>query len=324
MKSKMESKKIIIIGIIIIIITGGIFLTQSVAEENKVVETIQKEATVENQTITTTLTAAGEVKSANEEKLTLNTSYSYLNMCAEENEMVKKGDNLLKYTNGTYLIAPYDCVLLEYSVPTTKESCTESNYLSIASVENLYMDINIGEDQIGKISVGQKVDIVANYDETKTYKGTISKINAIGTHSSGGTTFAAITSIQNDGTLKLGMSATCTVTIEKKENVPCLPIEAIQIENNEKFVNTIKENGDIEKTKIETGISNANYVEIISGVSLEDKVTYETTTVTVISNNTEKSESKNVLSSLFGEQNDSNRNSRENFNRGGLKNDKNK
>lgn len=317
---KIKNKKIIIVGFIIICIVGIIFINHSDAsdEEEKIVENLQKEAIVENQTICTTLTAAGEVKSASEEKLTLNTSYSYLNMCAEENEMIKKGGNLLKYTNGTYLTAPYDCVLLEYSVPTTKETCTESNYVSIASIEELYMDINIGEDQIGKISAGQEVDIIANFDETKSYKGTISKINAIGTHSSGETTFAAIASIQNDGTLKLGMSATCTITIDKKENIPCLPIEAIQIENNKKFVNVVNENGELQKTEIETGISDANYVEIISGVDLDDKVNYETTTVTVISNNEENSESKDIISSLFGNQNNSNRNSKKNFDRGGI------
>lgn len=314
MKKKSKKNKLIIICIVIlIIIVSCMCLTQSNADEDKIVETQSQEATVESRTISLTLTAAGEVQSATEEKLTLNTSYSYLTMCAEENEVVKEGENLLKYTNGTYLTAPYDCVILSYSVPTAKETCTDSNYVSIASVEDLYMDINIGEDQIGKISTGQEVDIVANYDETKTYKGTISKINAIGTHSSGGTTFAAIASIQNDGTLKLGMSATCTITIEKKEDIACLPIEAIQIENNEKYVNLINENGETEKVQVETGIADANYVEILSGVSLGDKVSYETTTVTVSSSSSDETETKNALSSLFDQGGDS----KEGFSGGG-------
>lgn len=170
MKNRIKFPKVIVITIIVFILTVGIFLSQSSAEDNKIIEITKKEATVENRTITTTLTAAGEVKSALEEKLTLNTNYNYLNMCAEKNEMIKKGENLLKYTNGKYLIAPFDCVLLEYSVPKTKETCTESNYVLVASIEELYMDINIGEDQIGKIEVGQEVDIVANYDEQKNIK----------------------------------------------------------------------------------------------------------------------------------------------------------
>ena len=315
---KLKNKKILIIGcIIFVLIIGNIFFKSSGAEEDKIVETITQEATVENRTILSTLTAPGEVQSAVTEKLTLNTSYKYLNMCAEENEMVKEGANLLKYTNGTYLTAPYDCVVLGYSVPTTKETCTESNYVQISSVEDLYMDINIGEDQINKITVSQEVEIVANYNEEKTYKGTISKINAIGTHSSSGTTFAAIASIENDGTLKLGMSEKCTVTVEKNENIPCLPIEAVQIENNGKYVNLIKDNGELEKTKIETGIADANYVQIISGLSLNDKVNYETTTVTVQTVESSE-ESKNIFSSILGGGKNSDRNSQKNFERGGF------
>lgn len=247
------------------------------------------------------------------EKITLNTSYYFLNMCVEEEEFVKEGGNLLKYTNGTYLTAPYDCVVMSYSVPTANSICTSSDYVYIASLEDLYMDINISEEQINKISIGQEVEITANYDESKIYKGTITKINAIGTHSSGATTFAAIASIENDDTLKLGMSATCTVTIEKSENLLCLPIEAILIENNEKFVNKIKEDGTIEKIQIETGKSNANYVEIKSGISLGDTVQYETTTVTNILE--EESSSKNIFSSIMGEENNSSRkeNRRGNF-----------
>ena len=36
-------------------------------------------------------------------------------MCVEEDDTVKKGENILKYTNGTYLVAPYDSVITEMS-----------------------------------------------------------------------------------------------------------------------------------------------------------------------------------------------------------------
>ena len=36
-------------------------------------------------------------------------------MCVEEVDTVKKGENILKYTNGTYLVAPYDSVITEMS-----------------------------------------------------------------------------------------------------------------------------------------------------------------------------------------------------------------
>lgn len=295
---KKQRNIIILLGIVIIL---GIVLCSknSNADTSKIVENKEQIAEVSNQTIITTLTAPGEVQSANKEKLSLNTNYYFLTMCAEKEEYIKKGSNILMYTNGTYITAPYDCVIMEYSVPTAKAICTSNNYITIASVEDLYMDINIGEDKIDKISEGQEVEITVNYDESKTYKASITKINAIGTRSSGGTKFAAIASLENDGNLKLGMSATCTVTIDKKENLSCLPIEAIEIEDNKKYVNLVDENNNTKRIEIETGVSDANYVEIKSGLSLGDKVKYETTTITVTSENNEKNE--NPLSSLFNQ-----------------------
>lgn len=294
----MKGKKKVLIILIVIILIAIIlisFFKKSNSESNiKVTEEI---AEVSTQTIISTLTASGEVEAANVEKLTLNTSYYYLTMCAEKEEFVKKGDNLLKYTNGKYLTAPYDCVIMEYSVPDAKDICTSSNYIYIASTDELYMNISISEEDIKNITTNQEVDIIANYDETKTYKGTITKINDIGTASSGGTSFAAIASIQNDGELKLGMSATCTITLEKDEDVVAVPIEAVQFEDDKRYVNKINSNNEIEKTYIETGKADANYVEVTSGISIGDKIKYEKTTVIETESNT-SSESKSITSLL--------------------------
>ena len=50
----------------------------------------------------------------------------------------------------------------------------------------------------------------------------------------------------------------------------------------------INEDGTTTKTEIETGVADANYVQILSGLNLGDEVEYETTTVTVISSEEEE------------------------------------
>ena len=306
-----KKKLIILLSSLILIIAILVIIFNKKEETNKIVETTEKTAEVTSQSIVTTLTAPGEVRSAQTEKLTLNTSYNFLTMCAETEELIKEGSNLLKYTNGTYITAPYDCVITSYSVPEVNSSCTASNYIEISSVEDLYMEINIGEDKIDKVSENQEVDIIVNYDETKEYKGTITKINAIGTNNKGTTKFSAIASLKNDGNLKLGMSATCTITLEKNENLVCVPIEAIIVEDDKKYVNLIKNNDLVEKVEIQTGVSDANNVQVISGLNLGDKVKYEVQTVTVINNDEESS--SNPLTSMFNMGGKGSRNSRGGF-----------
>lgn len=292
---KKKNKVLIILAIVLILIIVLIFTLVFKFKEKDNISVTEKVVEVSNQTIISTLTASGEVEAANIEKISLNTSYYYLTMCVEKEELVKKGENILKYTNGKYLVAPYDCVIMGINVPEVKDICTSSNYVYIASTDELNMNINISEEDIKKVSTNQEVEIVANYDETKIYKGKIIKINDIGTASSGGTNFAAIASIENDGYLKLGMSATCTITLEKDENVVALPIEAIQYEDDKKFVYKLNENNETEKIYVETGKSDANYVEITSGLSLGNKVKYDEIKV-VESKKDNKKETKSITS----------------------------
>ncbi len=88
---KIDKKKIIIFFIILIsFLIILLFGKSSNASEDNIVETTEETVEVSNQTIITTLTAPGEVQSAKTEKISLNTNYYYLTMCAEENEYIKK------------------------------------------------------------------------------------------------------------------------------------------------------------------------------------------------------------------------------------------
>ena len=298
-------KKKVIIGVvllIVIIISIYYMITKTNEKVSSIEIVTEKEAAVEKNTIISTLTAPAEVSSGTMEKLALNTSYYYLSMCVEEEEYVKKGDSLLKYSNGKYLVAPYNCVVMSYNVPDAKSICEDSHYVYIASLDDLYININISEEQVRNISVGQEVSLIANYDTTKNYEGKITKINEIGTRSTGGTTFAAVASIVNDGTLKLGMSINSEVVISKNDDLLTLPVEAIIIEDDGRYVNKINDDGTVEKILVEIGVSDATNVQIVSGLLEGDKVKYEVITYENIEDD-EKTESTTSIMDLVGGEN---------------------
>ena len=69
-------------------------------------------------------------------------------MCVEEDDTVKKGENILKYSNGTYLVAPYDCVITEINIPEFGEKCTNEHYVKVASNNTLSVQFKVDETKV--------------------------------------------------------------------------------------------------------------------------------------------------------------------------------
>lgn len=281
-----------------------LYLRGNVSNATTKTTTNVSEETVSTRTITNTLTGSGQISSATTENLSLSTSKYFKTMCIEEDEYVAEGENILEYSNGTYLTAPYDLVVESYSVPTTGSICTSSNYVKVESLDDLYMTLSIDESEIGSVKVGQSASITVNANENTKYTGTITKINQLGTYASSGSTFTATIKIENDGNIKIGMSASCTITLEEKTSVVAVPIEAVQTKNDEKYVVVVNSDGSTSNVDVTTGISDDSYVEITSGLSGGETIQMKTTTTqstgTSSSKSSKSSTTKGASSSLGG------------------------
>ena len=197
----------------------------------------------------------------------LNT-YRYLKeVYVEENQFVKNGEKILKYTNGTYLYAPYDCVIKTITVGEVGEVCRSTHNIQILDATNLLMTLEVDETELNSIQVGQEVVITPNSNEEKTYVGKITKINEIGTYASNGSKFKVTILFENDNNVKIGMSASCVITIEKAENVVAVPIASVQSNGNSKYVVVVNEDKTTTNINVTTGLSNDAYVEIKEGLT---------------------------------------------------------
>lgn len=262
-------KKLIFIVILIVVISGTTFVIGKkigLNTDTSSTTTTIKEVSVGTQNIKKTVTSSGEIQTATTEKLEISTTKYFETMCVEEDDTVKEGENILKYTDGTYLTAPYDLVISSYSVPETKNKATSSNYIEVKNLDDLIITLNINENEISNISLDQEVEITLTADTSKSYSGKITKINSVGTYSSSGTTFGVEVSLKNDGNIKLGMSVSCTININELTNVLAVPIDSVQINGDRKYV-IVVENGETKEVDIETGLSNDEYVEVISGLN---------------------------------------------------------
>lgn len=214
----MKKKKIIVILFLIIIFSGIIISHMLGKKDNNSIENFQN--VTRNKSINNsnskeqkeekkiTLKVNSEVKSALVEQIEPHASYYLEEVCIEENQYVEKGSNILKYTNGTYLSAPYDCVVTKLNLPELEGKILNSHYVEISSNNVLATTINVDEEKINQVKVGLEAKIKISTLE-KEYSGYITKVASTANNGK----FEVIVEFENDGNIKLGMTASVEMEI---------------------------------------------------------------------------------------------------------------
>lgn len=73
--------------------------------------------------------------------------------------------------------------------------------------------------------------------------------------------------------IDIGMSANIDVIIYEKTDALMVPISAVKIKGNERWVIMLdKESNQFKKVKVETGITTTDSVEITGGLKAGDKI----------------------------------------------------
>ena len=164
------------------------------------------------------------------------------------------------------------------SSDTSEESGNTSmaTAFTISKNENMCLSVNIDELDILSIEEGQKVTVTIDALEGQEFEGELTKINHTASNNGGVTKYTAEVTFPKKESMLAGMNATATIVVEEKENILTLPAEAVQERGNHSFVYTQKgEDGVLSgEVEIETGLSDGNKVEIVSGLEAEQEIYY--------------------------------------------------
>lgn len=148
---------------------------------------------------------------------------------------------------------------------------------TVRTASKILFAVDIDELDIAVMKVGQPASVTLDALTGKILTGKISEISDTGTINQGGTTFEVTVDLPADPLLRTGMTATAVITVDKREGVVRIPLEALQETDGEQYVYTgtavsATELGD--KKTVTTGISDGEYVEILSGLKSGDKLNF--------------------------------------------------
>ena len=192
----------------------------------------------------------------------------------------------------TVIVSPMDGVVIGEPV-TDGTMAVQGNsnptvIMRIADSSRKQIFAKVDETDIGSVRVGQKATFTVDAYNGKTFTATVSKIsqtdmdnswNISNSSSSSSSSSAAVIyySVTLDvddpeGLLMPSMTARVEIETANKDSALAVPLSALKTDKNGTYVIVIKDDGTTENRYVETGIYGDEFVEIINGLSENEKV----------------------------------------------------
>lgn len=192
----------------------------------------------------------------------------------------------------TVIVSPMDGVVIGEPV-TDGTMAVQGNsnptvIMRIADLSRKQIFAKVDETDIGSVRVGQKATFTVDAYNGKTFTATVSKIsqtdmdnswNISNSSSSSSSSSAAVIyySVTLDvddpeGLLMPSMTARVEIETANKDSALAVPLSALKTDKNGTYVIVIKDDGTTENRYVETGIYGDEFVEIVNGLSENEKV----------------------------------------------------
>ena len=145
----------------------------------------------------------------------------------------------------------------------------------------LELELAVDELDIGKVEVGQRVEITADALEGQTFEGVVDKVSINGTTANGFTNYPVTVVIEDYGDLKPGMNVSAQIIGEEIPNALCIPVDAVDRGNTVTVPGpgALNDAGTavVDVTKLETrevtlGRNDDEYIEVTGGLEEGDIV----------------------------------------------------
>ena len=190
-------------------------------------------------------------------------------------------DQVLDNLSKTQIISPIDGVVTSLDIKVGETAIASStnipgsSLMTIANPSSIYTEVLVDEADIANIRVGQKAEIVAIAYPDEPMQGTVRFIANTAKIAQGrtGLSFVVKIDIEDPGevTLRPGMSCRAEIFTQDDRLVTAVPIEAVlfeedKAENRSDHFIFLNDQGVAKKTKVEVGLSDDEFQELLSEV----------------------------------------------------------
>lgn len=198
-------------------------------------------------------------------------------------------NNMQEAMNNYTITSPISGTIIEKNAKAGDALATGADLCTIYDLSYLVMVINVDELQVSSLSVGQSVQVMADAVPDKTYIGTVTRVSMKGNSNGGTTTYPVTVRIDETDGLRPGMNANAEIVVAEAKNALAVPNAAVVrggyvlvTQDSPSAANAdpsmIAPDGYV-YVPVKTGVSDDNYTQIISGVTGNDTVAYDSASV---------------------------------------------
>lgn len=212
---------------------------------------------------------------------------TYQDAMAQAEESLESAQSKVDSTKESYdnytITAPISGQVITKSVKegdtiSRNSGSSDTTLAVIYDLSQLTFEMSADELDVRSVQVGQKVSVTADALEGQTFAGTVTNVSLESVQSNGVTNYPVTVTLDETGDLLPGMNVDGVILLDQTEDALMIPIDSL-MRGNRVYVkdDTVKEAAGsvpagFRAVEVETGLTNDDYVEIVSGLSEGEEV----------------------------------------------------
>lgn len=202
-------------------------------------------------------------------------------MAVEKLALLEKGKITIANTDIEAVIkAPTDGFVLEKLIDVGDPVVPLTSYqagtvmFTVADMKKLLFKGTVDEIDVGKLKEGMKAEIQVGALPGKPVQGVLDKISLKARKDDNTTVFPVeiLVQMSGDRVLRAGYSANANIIIQQKDSVLAIPERTVTFRNDSAFVHIPEGEEGKKEVYIKTGLSDAIYIEVISGLKEDEEI----------------------------------------------------
>jgi multidrug efflux pump subunit AcrA (membrane-fusion protein) len=145
---------------------------------------------------------------------------------------------------------------------------SDNGAIAMATDSRRVVTANVAEADIGSVRIGDPADLTVSAYPGKSFSGRVTSLPFLASTGTGGITYPVQVTV--DGLaqdLLPGMTANLTIVTAQARNATIVPNTAIMTTAAGQFVDTLDRHNLIAQVRVRTGIGDASYTQILTGLS---------------------------------------------------------